>query len=103
MLEYAGDKEARQILERLASGAREAGLTMEARATLDRQIEQISAAIPTEDARLRAALIMATMLGVTIGHQLLGLDALRDASPEQVASLLRPCFQLLTGSQDHSA
>ena len=71
----------------------------EARATLDRQIEQISAAIPTEDARMRAALIMATMVGVTISHQLLGLDALRDASPEQIARLLRPVFQALTSSQ----
>jgi AcrR family transcriptional regulator len=69
-----------------------------ARSTLDQQIEQISAAIPAEDARVRAALIMATMVGVTISHQLLSLDALRDASPEQIASLLRPCFQVLTGS-----
>jgi len=76
-----------------------------ARATLDRQIEQISAAIPAEDARVRAALIMATMVGVTISHQLLGLDALRDASPEQIASLLRPCFQTLTSihpGQNHA-
>jgi WD40 repeat protein len=41
VLEYAGDKEARQILERLASGAREAGLTMEARAALNRLARQI--------------------------------------------------------------
>jgi WD40 repeat protein len=41
VLEYAGDKQARQILERLASGAREAALTMEARAALDRLARQI--------------------------------------------------------------
>ena len=73
-----------------------------ARATLNQQIEQVSAAIPAEDARIRAALILATMVGVTISHQLLGLDALRDASPEQIAALLRPCFQALTGSQSPS-
>lgn len=74
--------------------------TETARATLDSQIEQIGAAIPAEDARLRAAIIIATMLGITISHQLLGLDALRDATPEQIANLLRPGFQSLTGADD---
>jgi WD40 repeat protein len=41
VLEYAGDREARQILERLASGAREAGLTLQARAAIDRLARQI--------------------------------------------------------------
>jgi hypothetical protein len=41
VLEYAGGNEARQILERLASGAREAGVTMEARAALDRLARQM--------------------------------------------------------------
>lgn len=70
------------------------------RVSLDQQIAQISAAIPAEDARVRAALVMATMVGVTISHQLLGLDALRDATPDQIATLLRPCFQALIGSRE---
>jgi len=72
--------------------------TEAARAILDRQVEQISAAIPAEDARLRAALVIATMVGVTISHQLLGLSALHDVSPDQLADLLRPSFRALTGS-----
>src|SRR5215211_2169122 len=37
-----------------------------ARATLESQVEQIAAAIPAADAQLRAALMIATMLGVTV-------------------------------------
>src|SRR4051794_40685544 len=72
--------------------------TATARATLAQQIEQIARAIPAEDAKLRAAIIIATMVGITISHQLLSLDALRDATPEQIANLLRPGFQALTGA-----
>jgi AcrR family transcriptional regulator len=70
----------------------------EARAVLDAQIEQIGAAIPAPDARLRAALIMATMLGVTIGRELLDVGALADATPQEVAELLRPSFEALVAT-----
>jgi AcrR family transcriptional regulator len=67
------------------------------RATLDRQIDGISAAMPpAEDPELRAALVVSTLLGVTIGHHLLGLAALRDAPAERVAAQLRPVFKALT-------
>ncbi|WP_405689438.1 TetR/AcrR family transcriptional regulator [Streptomyces sp. NBC_00057] len=67
------------------------------RASLDRQISSIGAALPdVEDPELRAALVITTMVGVTIGHQLLGLDALRDAPAERIATLLRPAFKALT-------
>jgi AcrR family transcriptional regulator len=63
---------------------------------LDRQIEGVSAALPaTEDAELRAALAVTALLGVTIGHQLLGLASLRDASADHIAALLRPAFRAL--------
>lgn len=68
-----------------------------ARATLDRQIEQIGIAIPAADARLRAALIMTTMMGLVIAHQLLDVSTLRDVPPREIADLLRPCFQILAG------
>jgi AcrR family transcriptional regulator len=64
-----------------------------ARATLDQHIEQLSSAIPAEDSRLRAALAVTAVLGVTIGHQLLDVAALRGTSPEQLAGLLRPCLR----------
>ncbi|MEU1789061.1 TetR family transcriptional regulator [Streptomyces sparsogenes] len=86
-----------------------------ARAALDRQITEVAAAISAmpetghatpretghdagrrpEDARLHAALAVATMVGVTIGHQLLGLDDLRRATPEEIATALRPALAAL--------
>lgn len=68
------------------------------RAALARQIDGVAAALPAaEDPELRAALIVTTLLGVTIGHQLLALPALHDAPPERVAALLRPAVRALTG------
>lgn len=68
------------------------------RAALARQIDGVAATLPTaEDPELRAALIVTTLLGVTIGHQLLALPALHDAPPERVAALLRPAVEALTG------
>lgn len=69
-----------------------------ARAVLGTQIEEISAAIPAEDARLRATLMTAVMLGVTVARQLLELDELRDAPTEDVVRLLRPSLRELAGS-----
>lgn len=71
------------------------------RVTLDRQIDSVSAALPAaEDPELRAALVIATLLGVTIGHQFLGLAALRDVPADRIASLLRPAFKALAESPD---
>jgi AcrR family transcriptional regulator len=69
-----------------------------ARATLDQHIEQLSYAIPAEDSRLRAALAVTAILGVTIGHQLLDIGALRGTSAEQIAGLLRPCLRSLVSA-----
>ncbi|KKD07343.1 TetR/AcrR family transcriptional regulator [Streptomyces sp. WM6386] len=68
------------------------------RAALARQTDGVAATLPRgEDPELRAALIVTTLLGVTIGHQLLALPALHDAPPERVAALLRPAIKALTG------
>lgn len=67
------------------------------RVALDGQIDSVSAALPAaEDPQLRAALVVVTLLGVTIGHQFLDLAALRDAPPDRIAGLLRPAFKALT-------
>ncbi|MFB7416639.1 TetR/AcrR family transcriptional regulator [Streptomyces sp. NPDC056121] len=70
------------------------------RATLDRQIDSVSAALPAaEDPELRAALFVTALLGVTIGHQFLGLAALRDVPADRIAALLRPAFKALAGPE----
>src|ERR1700722_12518184 len=53
---------------------------------------QIARAIPAGDASLRAALISAIILGVTVSRHLIKPDELATAAPAQVISLLRPCM-----------
>lgn len=60
------------------------------------QLNQLTAAIPTPDADLRASLLSAIVHGVIAERYLLRRTHLADASPEQVIDLLRPCFQRLT-------
>lgn len=70
----------------------------EVRGKLDAQVAQLAGTIEDGDdgdAGLRAALMVSTMLGVTIAHQLLGLTALRGASPERIADTLRPALRSL--------
>ncbi|MGH2884268.1 MAG: hypothetical protein ACRDPA_16515 [Solirubrobacteraceae bacterium] len=66
-----------------------------ARDILDRQIGAVADAITADDESLRAAVAMTTILGVTIGRELLGVDALHRATPEQIIALLRPCLRAL--------
>jgi hypothetical protein len=66
------------------------------RDSISRQQQQLSDALPTEDALLRTALTGAITLGVVIGRHVLQLDALRDAPPEQIIALLRPSIESLT-------
>ncbi|MBW8802149.1 MAG: TetR family transcriptional regulator [Streptomyces sp.] len=70
------------------------------RVALGRQIAGVGAALPAdEDPELRAALVVTALLGVTIGHQLLGLAALREAPADRIAELLRPAIKALVGPQ----
>ena len=63
--------------------------------------EQIARAIPAEDADLRAAIISAVILGITVSRHLVKADALADADPERVVGLLRPgIVALATGPGD---
>jgi AcrR family transcriptional regulator len=57
---------------------------------------QIAQAIPGDDADLRAAVISAVILGVTVSRHLLKSDELATADPAQVIRLLRPCLLSLT-------
>lgn len=72
-----------------------------ARGTIGKQIAGIAAALgPGPDAELRAAVMIMAMIGVTVGHQLLEVDTLRDASPDRIAAALRPAFRALAGTTD---
>jgi AcrR family transcriptional regulator len=66
----------------------EAGL--EVRTAMSGQQQQVASLMPGEDAVLRAGLIGALTVGVVIGRHLLQLDGLRDASPEEITTLLQP-------------
>jgi AcrR family transcriptional regulator len=61
-------------------------------AAVTRYQAQIAQAIPTDDAGLRAAIISAITLGVTVSRHLIKSDELATADPAQVISLLRPCM-----------
>ncbi|MFC6022556.1 TetR family transcriptional regulator [Plantactinospora solaniradicis] len=65
------------------------------RTALDDQVAQLGAVIPGPDPRLRAALVITTMVGLTVGRQLLDLDALQDAAPERIMAALRPVLRVL--------
>jgi hypothetical protein len=65
-------------------------------ATVADQLQQISNAIQTDDALLRASLISAITMGVVLGRYQLRLDGLHDADPNKIIDLLRPCFHALT-------
>jgi AcrR family transcriptional regulator len=53
---------------------------------------QIAAAIPADDADLRAAIISAVTMGITVSRHLIKTDELATADPAHVIRLLRPCM-----------
>ena len=64
---------------------------------------QIAQAIPADDADLRAAMISAITLGITVSRHLIKSDELATADPAQIIRLLRPCVLSLAARPDHSA
>src|SRR5215469_14848500 len=73
-----------------------------ASAAITRYQAEIAQAIPAADADLRAALISAITLGITVSRHLIKSDQLASADPEQVIELLRPCVVSLTALPDQS-
>ena len=57
---------------------------------------QIAQAIPAANAGLRAAIISAITLGITVSRHLIKSDELATADPAHVIELLRPCVLSLT-------
>ncbi|TQM14580.1 TetR/AcrR family transcriptional regulator [Pseudonocardia kunmingensis] len=68
----------------------------EVRQALADQQRAGAAALGSPDAALRIGLVGVLVLGVVLGRDLLELDGLRDAPPEQVVALLRPAIHALT-------
>src|SRR6185437_14303334 len=68
-----------------------------ARVATDRYQAQIAQAIPADDAALRAAIISAITLGVTVSRHLVKIEELASADPQQIIDLLRPCILSLAG------
>lgn len=66
------------------------------RASQSEHLRRIAESLPGEDADLRASMIIALMIGVTMERQLIGLEPLRDADPDRVIELMRSCFEVLT-------
>jgi AcrR family transcriptional regulator len=61
-------------------------------AAMARYEAQIAQDIPADDASLRAAIISAITLGVTVSRHLVKFDELATADPAKIISLLRPCM-----------
>jgi AcrR family transcriptional regulator len=73
-----------------------------ASAGIARYEAQIAQAIPAADADLRAAIISAITLGITVSRHLIKSDELATADAAQVIRLLRPCVLSLATRPDHS-
>ena len=67
-----------------------------ASAGIARYQARIAHAIPADDADLRAAVISAITLGITVSRHLIKADELATADPVRVIELLRPCVLALT-------
>src|SRR6185437_2623984 len=67
-------------------------------AGMARYQEEIAQAIPADDAGLRAAVIGAVILGITVSRHLIKSGELADADPARVIDLLRPCLRSLTAA-----
>src|SRR6201996_8787886 len=74
-----------------------------ASAGIARYEAQIAQAIPADDADLRAAIISAITLGITVSRHLIKTDELATAAPAEVIRLLRPGMPALTASPEPSA
>jgi AcrR family transcriptional regulator len=64
----------------------------------ERYQAEIRRSLTAPDAAVRAALIEALALGMVVSRHLLKSPVLAEASPEELARLLRPCLRSLTGA-----
>src|ERR1700734_2480564 len=74
-----------------------------ASAGIARYQARIAQAIPADDADLRAAIISAITLGITVSRHLIKSGELATADPAQVIRLLRPCVLSLAAQPPKSS
>jgi F0F1-type ATP synthase assembly protein I len=75
----------------------------EIRSTTRAYKDRISAAIPDDEANLRADVVSAALIGVVLGRHLIKLDYLADADPQRLVDILRPCVRSLTKADPPAA
>ncbi|WP_280435373.1 TetR/AcrR family transcriptional regulator [Nocardia carnea] len=72
------------------------------RAAMTERQRQAAQHLRPDDADLRAGLIGAVTIGVVISRHLLGLEGVRDASPDRIIELLRPAVhEIAHGAPRH--
>jgi AcrR family transcriptional regulator len=74
-----------------------------ARAEIDDQIRSLARTIHADDADVRAALLLATTIGVTVARELLDISELRNATPATIAAILLPAFNALCSGDDSAS
>ncbi|NYI97146.1 AcrR family transcriptional regulator [Streptomonospora nanhaiensis] len=84
------DTDATATLAMLRSMLTHPEAASDVRAAVSAQQGQAAAAMPGDNADVRAGIIGAAILGVVVGRRLLRLDGLADAPAEEVVALLRP-------------
>ena len=67
----------------------------EVRAAIAEQQRQVAAALPADDAVLRAGLIGALTIGALVSRHLLELEGVRDAEATEIVSVLRPAVHAI--------
>ncbi|QNK81526.1 TetR/AcrR family transcriptional regulator [Nakamurella sp. PAMC28650] len=67
---------------------------------LDERVVNLARTTSGDEAELRAALTVSSILGLTIARHFLKLDALQSVSPEQIATTLQPWITAGLGRQD---
>lgn len=70
--------------------------TAQARDVLEQETELLADRLDGRHADARAALLLATNLGVAVAREILELGALRDQHPDELLNLLRPAVHALS-------
>jgi AcrR family transcriptional regulator len=86
------------FLARLRSMLTHPDAAESAREEIANRTESLASALSREDAELHAALALAMNLGITLARELLGVDALVNASTEAILAAVRPALEALLES-----